>query len=792
MVAWKVVLFVSCLFAVSVASEASGSFWDKITSVFGFRSKTSKEAAALDELVFLTDDELASTLTLAMNAASAQDYNQSVEYALKFLEYKPQHVTANLLLGNNLLVLERPDLALDYLHVAARLSNWTNLAATNNLAEALRLTGDYDLAIKIIQRYIDLKNDSDASGLLDFTLGSIYADSGNQTAAQQWYLASALKQPANVEAWIRASTMLSNERQFEHAEKILSVALRENPSSGELHYYMGVVLHATDRIQQAIEFYDQALVLDKTHVRAMSNLATAYHYLGRLQDANDLYRLAISLSPSNSVLLENYARLLHTAGLLEDAQRVANEALVLRPDDVDLQQFLKEVTAAAEGQARVKAAQAIVVENARNNNMDAVINTLVEHGEPATDKAWWYFSAGMAFLLRYICHTMCFISLIYTSGQMEKAEQFCSESVKYETQSLLIHSCVAISRKRLGRREDALPHFITAYNMLVATNYQEPLPFLGFSMNVADLAFNVLQELHYAKDYNSCLVVGNELLGLPGPTEGGMMLLSLSYVDWTPEKQEMLNTYGASEAAKGRLKLGEGATLIDTLNRLRQADLSIVDIVYDCYTRSSNELHTAATADAADILQQATIRYMEKTEVPKSQSEGGVVLISQFFASPDEAIAQGVATTLQKNLDNPLVDSVVLINQQEYDFSKLSNAQKIQQFITNDKLRFSTALTAATNLFSGRYVVIAPPDVFLDETVSRFRAASMENLVFALSKWVVRENGMLTLPLTTSSQDAWAFVSPLPAEITEKADFYVGAPRSDGCMVKLLHDISYK
>jgi hypothetical protein len=219
----------------------------------------------------------------------------------------------------------------------------------------------------------------------------------------------------------------------------------------------------------------------------------------------------------------------------------------------------------------------------------------------------------------------------------------------------------------------------------------------------------------------------------------------------------------------------------------------------------------------------------------------GVALITQYYRPADPVKKQGLDIVLQCNLDNHYISEVYLLSEQEHDFSAFRNADKIYQFITNKRLTFREAFSFANQYLVNRTVAIgevsrilvckplfltdllllhvngaANTDIYFDSTLSRVAAfcaptttevegppgarssgavQSMHNRAFALLKWqadVSTEEALPSITVRTDSQDAWIFQAPIKQEVLESTDFYLGQPKCDNRLVRVLQQAGYQ
>ena len=156
------------------------------------------------------------------------------------------------------------------------------------------------------------------------------------------------------------------------------------------------------------------------------------------------------------------------------------------------------------------------------------------------------------------------------------------------------------------------------------------------------------------------------------------------------------------------------------------------------------------------------------------------ILITQYFESSNALKQKGVEEALRRNLLNPLIKNIILLNEEYYDFTNYKNNNKIIQIKLGRRLMFSDAFGFANDNLTGSYVVLANSDIYFDESLSSLGKADKRNTtntLIALSKWTNDNNGginfsflfalikvilktyylALTLQLRVDSQDAWIF-----------------------------------
>ena len=284
-------------------------------------------------------EEVAALVQQATEFLEKKDMNGVIDSFFGVLDLDPSRIDVKTVLGSILLQQQFYSLSIGLLYAAVLGSEWRYPPAVANLAEALRQDGENELAREVAMKGWDAAGNEDDSGTLQYVLGSIRATSGDYALASSWFLRAALAKQTNVEFWLQASTMTYPEehKDLEFAEKILTQGIEVNPSDARLVYYMGTVMHHTDRVTEAIKYYEESLRLEPTFHRVKSTLATAYHSVRRMEEASAKYADAVQYEPENVVLLANYAMLLCSElGQVEEGSSLVEQAKQINPYHEDV------------------------------------------------------------------------------------------------------------------------------------------------------------------------------------------------------------------------------------------------------------------------------------------------------------------------------------------------------------------------------------------------------------------------------------------------------------------------
>lgn len=356
---WSAILIILVLSAILVAADKEGDSNDwlgPIKGLFRFLNKNKPSPSppvgkveSTPELVDLSDDRILQLLEQAKAKIMDGKLADSLDDLLQVISARPDHHVAHSIAGGVLLSLGQYDLAETMLYSASRLSNWSDFKSIANLASTLRVKGDNDLALKTLlkalQQSRQSEGDSDVNGVLSAGLAETYYELKDYSTAADWYLATAMKNPADTDSWIKASTIRypAPHQDMKFAENVLLQGIAANPNNAELIYHLALTMYASNKVDQAIALFEQSLRLNPKHYDSAAGLATAYHSIDKLEEALYYYDATLANTPNNVVLLSNYAMLLNSINRKEDAFTLIRRAFTLKPSSAEVLRALNEI-----------------------------------------------------------------------------------------------------------------------------------------------------------------------------------------------------------------------------------------------------------------------------------------------------------------------------------------------------------------------------------------------------------------------------------------------------------------
>jgi hypothetical protein len=191
------------------------------------------------------------------------------------------------------------------------------------------------------------------------------------------------------------------------------------------------------------------------------------------------------------------------------------------------------------------------------------------------------------------------------------------------------------------------------------------------------------------------------------------------------------------------------------------------------------------------------------------------VFPSHVITAHDRQVSILLQQTLQTNLNNPLLDKIVLVNQIEYNFTKLTNSHKIQQLLLHRRVRYSDLFRIANEQRHTDLVIFAACDIVFDSTLHSLHKKSFwENQIkyppqqheqhgegintspplLALTSWstLSSDSNILSLSVQIDKQDVWILRPPIDSQVLSLADFTIGSRKADHRLARIFFDAGYR
>ena len=140
------------------------------------------------------------------------------------------------------------------------------------------------------------------------------------------------------------ATLLSRRGHNREAEKILREAIRYQPTWGQVHYSLGLLLaEDRSRLAEATRSLEKATAYQSDNPRIFHNLAIAYWQQEKVDSAVSAFLRAIKLDPENPEFIQSLLQLLAQRQRWAEALPYAQKMVGLMPGNPQALEFLNQV-----------------------------------------------------------------------------------------------------------------------------------------------------------------------------------------------------------------------------------------------------------------------------------------------------------------------------------------------------------------------------------------------------------------------------------------------------------------
>src|SRR6266581_1068794 len=161
---------------------------------------------------------------------------------------------------------------------------------------------------------------------------------GNLVAALQTYQKALVKFPTDFELLKAAGRLDACLERFEEAVSHLSAAHGRNTTDAEISYYLGIAYEGVERENDAVDAYQEAMLLPSYRAAAALRLAELQARRGALKEAKDFLTKSLESAPEDLRAAEELAAVSRALGRTADGEKIARERLARFP----LSDFLQE------------------------------------------------------------------------------------------------------------------------------------------------------------------------------------------------------------------------------------------------------------------------------------------------------------------------------------------------------------------------------------------------------------------------------------------------------------------
>lgn len=132
-----------------------------------------------------------------------------------------------------------------------------------------------------------------------------------------------------------------------------------------------------------------------------------------------------------------------------------------------------------------------------------------------------------------------------------------------------------------------------------------------------------------------------------------------------------------------------------------------------------------------------------------------LMFITQYYVPKQSKRAKEIDICLKKNIENPLIDSIVLLNEKD-ESNHYIESSKISQIVIKKRLYYDEVIRYIhDSVPKNTIVVFANADIYLDSTIRHVYSTNLDNTFLALLRY---EGGKIFGP-RADSQDSWVLTS---------------------------------
>jgi tetratricopeptide (TPR) repeat protein len=199
-----------------------------------------------------------------------------------------------------------------------------NSESLRNIGIAYERIGNFDKAVRCFENAVWLNQDFDEARDL---LADHYILRGDVSKSIDLYKNYLKNSPKNIHAMSRLVFCLSQNDQFEEAEKACQDIIRTYPNSPVGYVDLSYVYLNKDQIELSIETADKALDVLPIDAEAYRVKGIAYSEQNNFLEAEKNFIKAMSLSSNNSEIMRDYYHHLKHAGRFKEMENVVHKVI---------------------------------------------------------------------------------------------------------------------------------------------------------------------------------------------------------------------------------------------------------------------------------------------------------------------------------------------------------------------------------------------------------------------------------------------------------------------------------
>jgi hypothetical protein len=164
-------------------------------------------------------------------------------------------------------------------------------------------------------------------------------------------------------------------------------------------------------------------------------------------------------------------------------------------------------------------------------------------------------------------------------------------------------------------------------------------------------------------------------------------------------------------------------------------------------------------------------------------------LVTSYYQSNHIDRQRELDDCLMRNVANPHIQTIHLLNDQIYTLPFCPDQSKIVQVVVDDKnkwrLGFDCAILYINEHLPHQHYILSNSDIYFDETLELLQNCDLTGTILGLSRY---DDGHLCC--RCDSQDCWIGFAPLKVDTTI-CSFKFGVLGCDNRFAKIIHDAGY-
>jgi len=149
--------------------------------------------------------------------------------------------------------------------------------------------------------------------------------------------------PFDPDALIQKADEAFEEKDFQRALALLSEANAKEPNNSEILFKIGYILQQTNDNDEALNYYKEALEVDKDNEFIHNSMASIYKANGEFTSAKMHLHASIEIDDENPITYYNFGNLLVEMKHLEEAKSMYAKALEINPDFSEAKEELEKL-----------------------------------------------------------------------------------------------------------------------------------------------------------------------------------------------------------------------------------------------------------------------------------------------------------------------------------------------------------------------------------------------------------------------------------------------------------------